>query len=413
MTFVQSDPPPSVAQMVDLFAGPGGLDVAAHWLGLSVAGIEWDENACATRRTAGLETVQGDVRNHGPDEFPHATILTGGPPCQTYTVAGAGAGRRALNEVLSFIKRMVDGDDITTELAALDDERTGLVLQPLRWALEAHRAGNAYQVIVLEQVPAVLPVWEAMAKVLETLGYKTVSGVLHAEEYGVPQTRRRAILIANRYRTPVLPTPTHQRFRRQGAKTPTERHSLPRCRSIGETLNRAEPFVLVSNYGTGGDPKARGRRASTEPAFTVTGKVSRNRLYAGESELERLKLSEAGRLQTFPADYPWSGKDVSQQIGNAIPPRLAAHVLASALGRELDSDFLDTMTRTPWRATDGKTIALVEDGYGGSMRETSVTVDPDSYIAPATRPEPPSSRTSRGSSLLDTEDARGLVSSQL
>ncbi|PYG99217.1 DNA cytosine methyltransferase [Arthrobacter stackebrandtii] len=334
--------------MVDLFAGPGGLDVAARWLGLSVAGIEWDENACATRRAAGLETVQGDVREHGPDEFRQATILAGGPPCQTYTVAGAGAGRKALNQVLSFIARMVHGEDVTSELAALDDERTGLVLQPLRWALEAHQAGNAYEVIVLEQVPAVLPVWEAMAKALESLGYKTVTGILHAEEYGVPQTRRRAILMANRSHTPVLPAATHRRFTRNELKASTDRPALLPCISIGATLDRIEPYVLVSNYGTGGDPKARGRRTSKEPAFTVTGKVSRNRLFSNERELDRLKVSEAGRLQTFPADYPWSGKDIAQQIGNAIPPRLAAHVLAAALGRELPVDFLDKMTRTQW-----------------------------------------------------------------
>lgn len=352
MTSVQSNPSLSNAQMVDLFAGPGGLDVAARWMGLTVTGIEWDENACATRRAAGLGTVQGDVREYGPKQFPHATILAGGPPCQTYTVAGAGAGRKALDQVLGFLRRMADGEDVTAELASLDDERTGLVLQPLRWVLEAHSTGEPYRTIILEQVPAVLPVWEAMAAVLESLGYETVTGILHAEEYGVPQTRRRAILIANRYRTPTLPAPTHRRFKRNSGTSLADPSLLLPCRSIGETLTRREPFVLVSNYGTGGDPKARGRRSSAEPAFTVTGKVSRNRLFSNDVELERLRVSEAGMLQTFPADYPWSGKDVSQQIGNAIPPRLAAHVLAAALGTDLIPEFVNRMTKGRWRLSD-------------------------------------------------------------
>ena len=175
-----------------------------------------------------------------------------------------------------------------------------------------------------------------------------MTGVLRAEEYGVPQTRRRAILIAHQFLTPALPVTTHQRFRRTQVQTTAEQSALLPCRSIGQTLNRLEPFELVSNYGTGGDPKARGRRTSKEPAFTVTGKVSRNRLFSNARELDRLKLSEAGLLQTFPANYPWSGKDVSQQIGNAIPPRLAAHVLAAALGLELHPSFYDTATRRPW-----------------------------------------------------------------
>ncbi len=396
--------------MVDLFAGPGGLDVAARWLGLSVVGIEWDENACATRRTAGLETVHGDVREHGPAEFPHATILTGGPPCQTYTVAGPGAGRKALDQVLSFISRMVDGDDVTGELAALDDERTGLVLQPLRWALEAHQAGKAYQVIVLEQVPAVLPVWEAMSRVLEPLGYKTVTGILHAEEYGVPQTRRRAVLMANRDSAPVLPAPTHQRFRKKDVKASINQPALLPCKSMGETLDRGEPFILHSNYGTGGDPKARGRRTSKEPTFTVTGKVSRNRLFSDAGELDRLAASEAGQLQTFPSDYPWSGKDISQQIGNAIPPRLAAHVLAAALGRELTANFLDTVTRARWISPDDEVITAagdIEGAYGSLLPGTGPRLGSGTGLKPG------SGTGTRPTSMDFTDDAHALMSSQL
>src|SRR5690348_6450240 len=74
--------------IVDLFAGPGGMDVAAHALGAESVGIEWDEGAVATRKAAGLPTVHGDVRDYGPKDFPDADVLAGGPPCQTFTVAG-------------------------------------------------------------------------------------------------------------------------------------------------------------------------------------------------------------------------------------------------------------------------------------------------------------------------------------
>ena len=100
---------------------------------------------------------------------------------------------------------------------------------------------------------------------------------------------------------------------------------------MADALPHRPPFTVVSNYGTGGDPKARGRRSSNEPAFTVTGKISRFRLIDPDGrELPRFTHAEAGQLQGFPADYPWSGKDVSQQVGNAAPPPLATALLRAA-----------------------------------------------------------------------------------
>ena len=279
------DPLPPI---IDLFAGPGGLDVGATWLGIPITGIEWDPNACATRRAAGLDTIEGDVRNYGPADFPECTVLTGGPPCQTFTVAGSGTGRQALDELIEQAEAMAEnlGDGIPK--GGFSDDRTGLVLEPMRWTLLALQAGRPYEAIVLEQVPAVLPIWQAFRAILERHGYRVDVDVLKTEEFGVPHTRRRAIRIARYGDDEVsLPAPTHQAFRR-GAPNQAELERLPWV-SMEQALERDTRFTVVSNYGSGGNPKNRGQRHSHEPAATVTGKVMRNRLrLAGGGELGRL-----------------------------------------------------------------------------------------------------------------------------
>jgi DNA (cytosine-5)-methyltransferase 1 len=345
---------PLNVHMVDLFAGPGGLDVAAQWLGISSHGIEWDDDACATRDKAGLTTTPGDVREvrrkgfNRPSDLP--TILAGGPPCQTYTVAGNGIGRRSLKHVVSVAERMASGEDVQQVVANLD-ERTGLVLEPLRWALEAKESEHPYDAIVLEQVPTVLPVWQAVGAALEKLGYNVECKVLHTEEYGVPQTRKRAILIARLEQEATMPSPTHRRYWRGESRGEGSRP----WETMAAALDRREPFRVISNYGTGGDPKKRGERTSDQPSATVTGKISRNRVKMRSGADDRFSFFEAGRLQTFPHDYPWAGHNVAQQIGNAIPPRLAVHVLASALGRRVDEASLDDAVTRSWKDAHGTT----------------------------------------------------------
>lgn len=314
---------------VSLFAGPGGLCLAAHAHGLNPVGIEFDPDACATRRAAGLPTVEGDVRDYGPADFPAAHTLIGGPPCQTFTVAGNGDGRRALDTVTAAAHAMAT----TRVRPARDewaDERTGLVLEPLWWILNAKDTGRPYRTIVLEQVPAVLPVWQAYCDILAWEGYDVHFGRLRAEQYGTPQSRPRAILIASLDGPVTLPAPTHRPYVKGVPRHVGDPALLPWV-PMADALPHRPLYVAVSNYGTGGNPKNRGRRASFEPSATVTGKVFRTRLVRNGEDLPRYTPSEAGLLQGFPADYPWSGRDIGQQIGNACPVPLGAAVIAAAL----------------------------------------------------------------------------------
>ncbi|WP_084515164.1 DNA cytosine methyltransferase [Nocardia acidivorans] len=344
---------PSDVVMIDLFAGPGGLDVAAAWLQIPCVGIELDEDACRTRIAAGLGTRQADARNLDLlDEFPNAKVLTGGPPCQTYSVAGAGAGRKALEQVCRLMREMAADKDIDEELSSLDDERTGLVLQPLRWALEAIKKKRPFETIILEQVPTVKPVWDAVAVELRKHRYDVRVDIVHTEEFGVPQTRRRAILIACLDRPANFPNATHRRYNKRVAREAGDEKILP-WTTAGEALSETRPysFDIVSNYGTGGNPKLRGRRGSNEPSATVTGKVRRNRIVSDGKDRDRLEPSEAGRLQTFPVDYPWAGLDQYQQIGNAIPPRVGAHILAAAISAKRPTEeSLNAAVAGTWAA---------------------------------------------------------------
>lgn len=344
--------------VVDLFAGPGGIDVAATWLGMKTHGIEWDDDACATRHAAGLQTTHADVRSLGPSDFPDATVLAGGPPCQTFTVAGSGAGRDSLANVLGLIDRLGRFEDIGAALERFDDERTGLVLEPLRWAAEAVRAGRPFEAIVLEQVQTVLPVWEAMKPVLESFGYEVQCAVLRTEEFGIPQTRRRAVLVANRVATPICPINTHQPYRAGVDRGAGEEH-LRAWESMGSALGRSGWFEVVSNYGSGGVSTARGRRNSDQPSATVTGKISRNRIFDSHgAELPRFTRYEAGRLQSFPADYQWVESAWAQQVGNAMPPRLAVHALAAAFGLVPSLPQLDAKVSGSWIAEPTSAVPI-------------------------------------------------------
>lgn len=195
--------------IIDLFAGPGGWDEALASLGRhDVLGIEYDEPCCRTRAAAGHPTLHANVADLDPRDFADIEGLIASPPCQAWSAAGARRGEQDRALVYRVAEALMAGRDVRAAARAeAADERSLLVVEPLRWALALRPRW-----IACEQVEPVLELWKWMADQLRAIGYSAWAGVLSAERYGVPQTRRRAFLIASLDQPMHPPAPTHQRF---------------------------------------------------------------------------------------------------------------------------------------------------------------------------------------------------------
>lgn len=108
--------------VVDLFAGPGGWDLAARELGFDPIGLEWDPAACATRRAAGLRTMECDVAAVDLETGWKETGVTGliaSPPCTAFSMAGSGEGRGADVDYPGSPGRMTNAVRVSVEEAAV------------------------------------------------------------------------------------------------------------------------------------------------------------------------------------------------------------------------------------------------------------------------------------------------------
>lgn len=360
----------------DLFAGAGGWDLAARRLGIHARGVEIMPEARATRDAAGLSTIHDDVWTFEPDG--QATGLIASPPCQTFSAAGKGSGRAALDEVHRAIAN--GAHKSRTRLRGLGmyvgDDRTALVLTPLHFAM----TGN-YEWLAWEQVPTVLPVWRACAVELRATGWDVWTGLLNAEQYGVPQTRKRAFLLASRVRAVRPPAETHSRYySHDPARLDLGVEKwLSMSEALGWGMTHAPAPCVTNSVGRGlaGGSNSRktlhrerseGRwvfRASNAanaavrpmdaPAPTIMFGAASNdvRWYPAEATCRgvaefaptrhaasvRVTAEEAGILQSFPPDHPWQGTKTKQylQCGNAVPPGMALHALGSAASRRQEA----------------------------------------------------------------------------
>jgi DNA (cytosine-5)-methyltransferase 1 len=228
----------TIIEGISLFSGPGGSMTGLKMAGVKNGiGVEWDAAAVTTARAAGHRVHHGDVRDLEPMDFyiesydgiahlPGTEVqllLQASPPCQGLSMAGKGKGREDLDLLFTALDGLIaeaeDGvststlreifDDLNAMLIAdCSDERSPLTFEVVRWFLDLNPDH-----VMLEQVPAALPIWERIGELLRALGYAVWVDNVQAEQFGVPQTRKRAMLIATRHATEMpAPVPTHSKF---------------------------------------------------------------------------------------------------------------------------------------------------------------------------------------------------------
>lgn len=356
--------------IVEGFAGPGGWSEGLRILGRHDAiGIEWDKSACATARAAGHARIRADIRAIPTSDFAGAEGVISSPPCQAWSMSGKRKGEHDRHACHRLADRMAAGDD-STDWTTWADERSPLVCDPIRWVRDLRP-----EWVALEEVPQVASLWEHFAMIFRRWGYSVWTGDLCAADYGAPQTRVRRILIGSRMRKIGPPPATHAET--PGGEDLFGTAGLLPWVTMGEALGWGfdAPSATVSGGGGAGGggpepfatptitgntqswriepgerppvyvngPRANAaRRSFDEPAPTILFGHSFNEvrwLVEGPTVTEsaRVSVQEAAVLQSFSADYPWRGTRTKQyeQVGNAVPPLLAAHVLAEASGASL------------------------------------------------------------------------------
>jgi len=342
-------------RFVDLFAGAGGLSLGFVQAGCTpIWAVEIDPAAAATyEANFGCHVFCGDIREVKTFTIYQADFVIGGPPCQGFSPLGKMSAKK------TRIQK--------------HKELNSLWLEFLRAVKEIKPLG-----FLVENVPEFLRTQacsEFRSRVAD-LGYDTAAGVLNAEEFGVPQKRRRGFIIGILHGFASLPKPTGERMTVRDAigdlpLEPTEENlhfgrnprpiSIERYKCIPPGGNRFDlmrkrPDLCPKCWlkKPTGSTDVFGRLRWDEPALTIRTeffKPEKGRYLHPEAH-RPITHREAARLQTFPDSFEFRGTkiEIARQIGNAVPPKLAKHLalhmikLVEEAQRVQDSALSETST---------------------------------------------------------------------
>ncbi len=336
---------------ISLFSGAGGLDLGIEKAGFRVAAaLEVDYDAADTMEKNFDDLVspviREDILSTPTKELLRAAglkghetpeLLVGGPPCTPFSKSGFW---------LDWKRAGLDPD------ASLLQEYTRVLREakPRFFVLE-----NVYALTYNNR--ASRPAFERLLREIDEAGYDFNWAVLNAADFGVPQLRPRIFIVGAPKGLPIpeLPEPTHggkweRRDTGHGLPHVTAGQALEGLKAYpepGESVNGKWGHLLPDIPPGGNYLFYTEKRGHPDPLFewrsrywsfllkldpgrpspTIQAQPGPN-VGPFHWESRRLRIPEMKRLFTFPDDFEFVGKrtSVQSQMGNSVPPRLAAAV---------------------------------------------------------------------------------------
>lgn len=351
------------AKVIDLFAGVGGLSLGFEQKGFSVVlANEYDETIAEAYQANHPKTkmIVGDITTLDLEKTFGAykgkiSVIIGGPPCQGFSQKGQ---RKTIHDKRNFLFKYY------VNVVSL--------VKP--------------QYFVMENVPNLLTSEKGFFKkeieeLFNSMGYSLNSGVLNAADYGVPQNRRRAVIIGKlNSPAPQLPIPktgtttiwdaiSDLSYLDSGEGIEEQQYAKP-VQSEYQKILRGDSTILYNHVATKHSPLALERLSLIPPnsGKEVLPKEHLTKsIYSGTWTRMRkdevsvtittrfdtpssgkfthpylnraITVREAARIQSFPDSFRFIGNKGSQmkQVGNAVPPLLAS-AIAETIMKDITKD---------------------------------------------------------------------------
>jgi DNA (cytosine-5)-methyltransferase 1 len=317
---------------IDLFCGVGGFSKGFDDLGFkNIFSNDCEKDYCDTYKAnfPSHRLIQKKIENLSTREIISLTenkivdVIIGGPPCQGFSIAG-NIGRRFIDDPRnSLFKEFIRVVDVV---------KPNFVVMENVQRLFTHNKNKTKNEIISG---------------LNKIGYHVECKVLNSVDFLVPQIRRRTIFIGSRI-TKNIKFPVTRNDKILTIKDAI--HDLPKLKSGQKSkiknhvaMNHSEQMLKKMKFikdGAGresipinlrpksGDIRKYIRYDSSKPSICITGDMRKVFHY---SQNRALTVRELARVQTFPDSFMFKGSTISQQqqIGNAVPPKMAKFIAQS------------------------------------------------------------------------------------